>query len=109
MKKMLAVSWAVILCLAFVGCSSPKTFNAVYESEDGESLLEFYEDETVELFFDNMLVTGTYKWTAKNTYEIRVSMWFIQMRYTAVREGKTITLTDNSDSSQCYVYTLVEN
>lgn len=106
MKKKAALSLVLMLCLLLSACSGPKTFAAKYETKSGSEQLEFFKDGTVELYSKNMLVTGTYEKIGTHTYEVRLTYLFVQMRYTAVRAGDTITLTDNS-SGKVHTYYLV--
>lgn len=94
MKRQAALALSLAFCMFLVACSGPKTFNRCYESEDGSEQVEFFDDGTVEVFSEGMVVTGTYKRVDKNTYEIRLNVLFAQMRCTGVIEGKTLTLTE---------------
>lgn len=95
----------ILVVVAVVGIRSatgPGYFRATFEARNGETL-DFYKDGTVELFGDSMLFEGTYERTEKNTYTIRINALIMQLRFTAVKDGNTLTVTDNADAEVVYV------
>lgn len=109
-KKAVLISVAaVVVVLSVVVCAvlsstGPGYFRATYDG--GEETLDFYKDGTIELYGKDMLFDGTYEKIEKNTYEVRINALIVRLTYTAVKDGKTITLTNNADESKVKTYTL---
>lgn len=108
MKKHMALALSLVFCMFLAACSGPKTFNRLYETKNGSEQLEFFDDGTVEVYNDGVLITGTYEHVEKHTYKVRLNILFMQVRYTAVVDGDMITLTEDGNDSNFQKYYLVK-
>ena len=105
MRKGAVLSLVLVLCLLLSGCS--KTFSASYLHEDGEEVIEFFKDGTIEVTNKSFITSGTYEYIEKDIYEIRMNVLWGQRKYKAVFDDDMLELTLES-TGEVFIYYLIK-